>query len=224
MDGLDMLRVTETLATIAAMAAFSAVTFLWRVRTNTAATVLAPDLGKICLTQRSVMKTEAQPVTRRQRLVHGLKEYAAISIYLYVVFGALLLYKTSTLQAYGDDYTPYGLAAVKALILAKFMLVAHEMHLGERHRNKSLVYKILYRSIIFLVMLVALTYVEEAVSGVIHGRTAAQSISEVAGGTWLQLVATCLLLWLILLPYFGFREISAALGEGELRRMLFGKR
>jgi hypothetical protein len=144
-----MLRVTETLATIAAMAAFSAVTFLWRVRTNTAATVLAPDLGKICLTQRSVMKTEAQPVTRRQRLVHGLKEYAAISIYLYVVFGALLLYKTSTLQAYGDDYTPYGLAAVKALILAKFMLVAHEMHLGERHRNKSLVYKILYRSIIF---------------------------------------------------------------------------
>jgi hypothetical protein len=35
---------------------------------------------------------------------------------------------------------------------------------------------------------------------------------------------TCALLWLILLPYFAFQQISEVLGEGRLRQILFGKR
>jgi hypothetical protein len=46
-------------------------------------------------------------------------------------------------------------------------------------------------------------------------------LSDIAGGSWLQIAATCLLLWLILLPYFAFRQISEVLGQGNLRRMFF---
>ena len=34
---------------------------------------------------------------------------------------------------------------------------------------------------------------------------------------------TCALLWLILLPYFAFQQISEVLGEGKFRQMLFDK-
>ena len=52
-------------------------------------------------------------------------------------------------------------------------------------------------------------------------RSVAESLSEIAGGTWLQILATSLLLWLILLPYFAFRQIGERLGKGSLRWMLF---
>jgi hypothetical protein len=168
-----------------------------------------------------VMEAEARRIGW-QKLVHELKEYAAISLYLYVCFLAMLLYKAAILGAQGVDYAPYGLAAVKALILAKFMLLMHEIHIGERYRSKRLIYMVLYQSFVFLLVLLALTYVEEIIVGAIHGRTVTQSIADIAGGTWLELVATSFLLWLILLPYFGFRLVGDALGGGELRRILLG--
>jgi hypothetical protein len=155
------------------------------------------------------------------RIGHELTEYAIIALYLYICFGAILFYKASVLQADGIEYAPYGLAAIKALILGKFMLVGQAFHLGERYKNKPLIYPILYKSLVFLVILVILSIIEEAVAGIIHGRSVTGSISDIAGGTRLQIAATCVLLWLILLPYFALREISAVLGEGTLRRMFF---
>ena len=157
-------------------------------------------------------------------MAHELKEYAGISLYFYVCFGAILLYKESVLEAHDLSYAPYGLAAAKALILGKFMLIGQAIHLGERFRHKPLIHVVLYKSVIFLIVLVALSFVEEIIVGAIHDRTVIQTISEIAGGRWLEIAATCALLWLILLPYFGFRQIGEVLGEGQLRRMLFDKR
>src|SRR5689334_11354180 len=55
-----------------------------------------------------------------QRIKHELKEYGAVCLYLYVCLGALILYKEALLRAEGINYTSYGLAAIKALILGKF--------------------------------------------------------------------------------------------------------
>jgi hypothetical protein len=154
-----------------------------------------------------------------QKLGDELKEFAAVSLYFYICFAAILFYKAAVLQAVGIGYAPYGLAAVKALILGKFVLIGHAAHVGERFAQKPLIYPVLYQSIAFLIMLVVLTLVEETVVGVIHGRTIVQSIADIAGGTWAQIAAICLLLWLILLPYFGLRQIGMVMGEGKLRRM-----
>jgi hypothetical protein len=171
-----------------------------------------------------VMDTKAQPHTGViHKLGHELQQYTVISLYLYACFGAILLYKASVLHAEGIDYAPYGLAAIKALILGKFMLVGRAMHIGERYRHKPLIYPVLHKSFAFLAFLIVLSVIEEAVSGAIHGRTAHDSFSEIGGGTWLQIAATAVLLWLILLPYFAFQQIGEVLGHGSLRRMFFAE-
>jgi len=43
---------------------------------------------------------------------------AVISLYLYICFGALLLYKSAILEDVGINFTHWGLAAIKALIMA----------------------------------------------------------------------------------------------------------
>ena len=168
------------------------------------------------------MKTKTQVHSSwAQQAGHELKEYIAVFLYLYICFGVVILYKAAVLQGHGIDYAPYGLAAIKALVLAKFMLIGHAAKIGERYRQKPLIYPILHKSFVFLVLLVVLSVIEEAVTGVLHGHALGQSLAEIAGGTWFQVVATCVLLWLILLPYFAFRQVGERLGEGTLHRMLF---
>jgi hypothetical protein len=75
-----------------------------------------------------------------------------------------------------------------------------------------------------LIALLVLSVIEGAVVGVVHGRTFAASLAEVAGGTLPQILASCLIMLLILIPYLTFREINEVLGEGKLRQILFEHR
>jgi hypothetical protein len=156
----------------------------------------------------------------RRRVRHELVQYAVISMYLYVCFGAVILYKTALLNAEGISYAPYGLAAVKALILAKFMLVGEAARLGERYERRRVIYVILHKSLLFLLLLVVLDEIEEAISGILHGRTLDAVLTEMGGSRLWETAASSVIVLLILIPYIAFREISAALGEHGLWQLL----
>ncbi len=162
--------------------------------------------------------------TIASRAVHELLQYAIVSAYLYVCFGALLFYKTSILRGEGVSYLPYGVAIIKALILGKFILIGHAVGLGERYRKRRLLYVIIHKSLMFLLMLLVLSIVEEVVAGLIHGQTAAASLVAFGGGTLLQVLAECAIMLLILIPYIAFREINEAMGKGKLLRILLEPR
>ena len=56
--------------------------------------------------------------------------------YLYVCFGAIVLLKASVLHDISIGFAPWGYAAVKAFILGKFMLIGHDIRLGERFAGR----------------------------------------------------------------------------------------
>ena len=62
--------------------------------------------------------------------MHELKELVFISLYLYVTIGAVILMKTAVLRTEGIEFTPWGIAIVKAVLLAKFMLLGEAMKIG----------------------------------------------------------------------------------------------
>ena len=150
-----------------------------------------------------------------------ITELAIISAYLYVCFGALLLFKTAVLRAQGIGYAPYGIAAVKAVVLGKFMLIGNHLHLGERFTTKPLIYPLVHKVIVFLMFLFVLSLVEEVVLAGLHGQSMRAAFSEFDGGTWLQITSSSILICLILFPYFGLQAIGGALGVGKLGRMFF---
>ncbi len=128
------------------------------------------------------------------------------------------------LRGEGVGYLPYGAAAIKALILGKFILIGHAAGLGDRYRKRRPLHVIMHKSLLFVTMLLALSIVEEVVVGFIHGQTAAASLAAFAGGTLLQVLAVCLVMLLILIPYIAFRELNEALGEGKLLKILLEPR
>ena len=161
------------------------------------------------------------PPALLRRAGHTLKQYAIIFAYLYVCFGAIVLLKTAVLRDVGISFTPWGFAAVKAFILGKFMLIGHDIRLGERFTGKPLIYPTLYRSFVFLVFLFVLLAIEEAVAGALHGHTISQSLAEVTGSKFFEILASTLIMFLALLPYFAIRQLADALGPGVLARLFF---
>ena len=167
-----------------------------------------------------------EPVTQervplKQRLGHELFEYSMISTYLFVCFGALLFYKAAILRSDGIEFAPFGIAAIKALVLGKFVLILHALKVGERKGGPAvLLLDIFKKSVVFLVFLSFLAVLEDIIAGFFHGREIRDVISEIGGGTLQQVLATGVLLLLILIPYFTFRIVSVRLGDGVLWKLL----
>lgn len=156
-----------------------------------------------------------------QRITDELKEFLVLAAYLYVCFTALAYLKAAILQAHGIAFAPFGFAAVKAVICAKFMSVGHALHMGERYKNRALIWPTLYRSFVFLMLLLVLSAMEEIITGIIHRQTLTESISNFGGGTLDQLVATSIVVLLILIPFFAFRTLGEIVGEDNLVRVFF---
>src|SRR5690349_16323721 len=140
----------------------------------------------------------------RKRALDEFKAFAILSFYLYICLGTVILYKSAVLSSVGVDFEIWGTAAIKAMVLAKFMLLARMLHLEQHHRNKPLIWSICTHAFVFLLVLLVLTTIEELVIGGIHRRPVMVSLDRVVGSSVLVAGATCIIMFLILVPYSTF--------------------
>jgi hypothetical protein len=159
-----------------------------------------------------------------ERLRAELHKYLIVSSYLFVCFAALLLFEAVNSGGAGAHPLKLSLAAGKALILGKFLLLGDAAAIGTRGRTRNLLQRILRRSVLLMVLLVLLTIVEEMVVGRFHGRPVAQTLAEMDGGSLLHVVTNCFVLLLVIMPLVAVAEINQALGPGVLRNLLLSEK
>lgn len=160
------------------------------------------------------------PASLAQRAREELRNYLVVSAYLYACFGAVLLYEAALLQGQGVAFESYGLAAVKALIVGKFLLLADATGLSTRPKFATVLTAVAGKTGLFLLLLAVLTLVEELVVGLIHGRRIAATFDELLHGSPLAFVAKCVLMAIVLVPLLAAREIDRALRPGGLLALL----
>jgi hypothetical protein len=119
------------------------------------------------------------------------------------------------------DFTNHGLALINALALAKVMLVARHLRLGNRLQNEPLIYPTLLKSALFTAILAFFKILENAVIGWWRHESFRQSIYDLGGGTWQGTLTLSLLIFVLLVPFVGISELSRVLGEGKLQRIFF---
>jgi hypothetical protein len=153
-----------------------------------------------------------------------MKDFMVVALYLWVVFGLLLMFKSMVLAEQHIPFAYHGFAIINALALAKVMLTAKDLHLGERFNNAPLIYPTLAKSGLFSVVLACFKILEDAAIGMYHGQTFPQSISDLGGGTWKALLTLTLLLFVILIPFVGYGELQRTLGKGRLEQIFFHQR
>jgi hypothetical protein len=157
----------------------------------------------------------------QSKALHEAKKFFWIFAYLWLCFGLFVLYKSLILSEHHIDYTAYGLAFVKALVLGKVILVAEGLHVAERHKEKPLIYPTLYKSFVFFVLLVLFSLLEHLVRGFFEDKAITDSLSEIGGGSLPAVLAGALVMFVVLVPFFAFREIGRVLGENKLYHLFF---
>ena len=161
----------------------------------------------------------------KQKAVHELREYLVMSFYLFVVFSLFVIYKSVILAEHHIDFALHGFALINALALAKVMLVAQELHLGDQFKDAPLIYyPTLLKSFLFTLILACFKIAEEATVGMVHGKSFHESIADIGGGSWKGILCMTLLLFIVLVPFFGFTELRRVFGPDRLVGVFFRPR
>lgn len=161
----------------------------------------------------------------KHRAAKELRSYCYITLYLYVCL--LIFYTSRTLMSESAGLAhsyEYGTAFIKALILAKFILLAHGLHYGERFRNRPLIYPTIYAALAFFLLLAVLSVAEAVLGAWLHGATTQQLWLEAAQKSVPMALANGLAMFIVLLNYFAFRNVAIYLGEGKLFALFFKER
>ena len=160
----------------------------------------------------------------KQKAYHELKEYFVIVLYLWVVFGLFLLYKSMILNEEHISTIAHGIALINALVLGKFVLIAKAFRLGETADGAPLAYPTVLKSALFSLVLAACKILEDAAVGFFHGKSFSQSIADLGGGTLKGILTLTVLMFVMFIPFFGFGELRRVLGEGKLAQLFFRSR
>jgi hypothetical protein len=160
----------------------------------------------------------------KQKAYHEIKQFFLIAFYLWVIFGLLILYKSVVLAEEHIDFAFHGLAIINALAFAKVVHVGRALHLGERLDDAPLIYPTLLKSASFSLLVACAKILEDAVVGHFRGKSFQESVSDFGGGTWRGILVLTVLLFVLLIPFFGLGELQRVLGKGRLAQLFFRPR
>lgn len=160
----------------------------------------------------------------RQKVVHELVEYWINVAYLAVFFGAFSTYRRLVLTEYHIHYLHYGIGLIKALVLAKVIMIGDILHLGRRLEDKPLIVPVLYKAFVFSLWVGLFSIVEHTITALLHGKCLAGGVNELLSEGMSELLAGLLVVFFAFIPFFAFKALERVLGEGKVRRLFFSRR
>jgi hypothetical protein len=157
------------------------------------------------------------------RALREARKFLVIFAYLWILLGLFALHKSILLPNEGVFHGQI-FAIVNALVLAKVMLVAEILHLGEHLRSRPLIYPVLLKSALFAVVLICFHLIEEVLAGLVRGRRLSESVADIGGGTLEGIFAVGFIIFVVLIPFFAFREVAGVVGGREMRDLFLVRR
>ena len=140
-------------------------------------------------------------------------------LYLFLLFGALVLFRAVVLKEHGISDTKLGMAVINALIFAKVMLIGDWLKIGTRSDSQPLLWSVLGKSAAFAVLFIVFHFVEDAVVGAFKGEAMAAMAAEDESKLPVALVSAVIFM-ITLIPFFAMREIARELGPARIRTLL----
>jgi hypothetical protein len=151
------------------------------------------------------------------------RRFLVLFFYLWILFGVFVLNQGVVLREHGINFAMQGFAFFNALVFAKVMMLFEVFDPGRWLRKRPLIYPILYESLLLTVLFLVAHVLEKTIEGLLRGKTIADSLPGIGGGGLPGFVSITVILFIALIPFFGLRNLSLAMGEGRLYAMMFEK-
>lgn len=162
-------------------------------------------------------------------IVKEFKEIIPPTLFFLVGFNVIVL----TTQLIVNDYLPdfftglanFILATTAALVVGKAVLVANALPFLRRYDTHPLIEPILYKTVVYCVLVFVARVLERVIEYFIHGGTFAGISAYFSEHfSWDRFLAVQVWIFVLFLIYTTFRELNELFGEGELYKILFKRR
>ena len=157
--------------------------------------------------------------------LHEMKLLLPPTIYFFCAFNVIVVTTNLLTRSYWFALTNFLTATALALIVGKAVLVADKFRTIDRFRGAPLIKPILYKTVFYCLVVSLFRVVEQLIHFSFDSdgfRIAFREALEAF--TWHRFMAIQIWLFTCFLLYVTATELSAALGPGKLKQMLFGPR
>jgi hypothetical protein len=158
----------------------------------------------------------------RNRIKDEFIQAALLTLYFAAWFCAIAFFSFALLREEAIPITPFGLAIIKAALCAKFMMIGKAIFPLKVDANRGLIKSIFWHSIAYLLIVIALSFLESGIDGLLHGKSFLESVSSFGHGDPIYIAAISFMYWLILWPYLIVLGLNQSLGNTAVRTILFG--
>jgi hypothetical protein len=159
----------------------------------------------------------------KHKLFLEMTAYWINVVYLTILFAVFTSYRRLILANYDISYSNWGISLIKALVLAKVIMVGSLFHFGRSLENKPLIFLTLYKSVMFTLWVALFALVESAIRGFIHGKGLAGALDHLLSEGTHEFFAKCLVVFVAFIPFFAFKELGRVLGKGKIWGLFFRK-
>jgi len=160
-------------------------------------------------------------------LLHEFRQMLPPTLFFFIGFNLILFTKRLILEDYLIQFTGFFLATVSALVVGKVVLVAEMMPLPRRFDGEPLAKPILFKTVVYTVLVFVARLLEAFVHYVAGGGTVGRGgfIEEQLGSfSWHRFITTQMWVFVLFLVYVTANEINQLLGDGELFKIFFTRR
>lgn len=171
-----------------------------------------------------VQNTETKTHRLINKLMVEIKQAFALFLYLGIWFCAISLLAATALDERPIPLSIFGFALIKAGISAKFMLIAQAAYPIKVDMKHGIVKSLLNESLVYIVVVLALNYLEAGLHGLIDGKEFIASMGAFGQAEPLRIFAMSLVYWLIIWPYLIFMGVNSVLGNTATLAILFGEK
>ncbi|MFA5096748.1 MAG: hypothetical protein WC478_05350 [Candidatus Omnitrophota bacterium] len=160
----------------------------------------------------------------KQKFREGFKAYWGNALYITVFFSVFTNYRRIILAHYDISYEHYGVSLIKGLVLAKIILIAEHLRIGQGLEDKPLAIPTLYKSFLFTLCAVILGAIELMVRAFLRAGDPASIADAFIGGFSYEWFAGTMIIFVMFIPFFGIRELGRVLGKGKISALFLKNR
>jgi len=170
-----------------------------------------------------MIEGKGQQADWKRKLFHEMTAYWINVAYLTLLFAAFTSYRRLILANYDITYSNWGISFIKAMVLAKVVMVGGLFHFGRALEKKPLILATLFNSFLFTIWVALFAAIESALRGLFHGKGFAGATDHLLSEGAHEFYAKCLVVFVAFIPFFAFKELGRVLGKGKIWEWFFRK-
>ena len=170
------------------------------------------------------MEDDKKKKKRKNSFLENFEEYLINFVYMAIFFSAIVLYRRLVLAEYGIELNDYFLGVIKALVIAKVIMIGAFLSISHKFENKPLIIPIMFKAILFTLLVVLFDVGGTLIRALINNSTKSDFYTDVMNHLSPAWLGSLLLIFLSFIPFFAFKELERRFGNQNINELFFNSR